>query len=945
MKNNDNAGPLVPKLNSRFDHTFEGLKVGMGITHDIMSKYPGYKPIALVNDAFFNISVSSIAQRKSFGKAVAEWSGGIAAGSVCAIGSGGWSALVLGVYCGYKGGEISGKLYDTIARANGYRDASDYISAVEYFRRNPGPSFNESLAYQKALTGLAEGDFTYVNSPYSGLQLFTKENGKILKVAVLPPGIDHSNVRHPNAIQTNSSMQSHSSVPNTKTAIDISIPIHSDVSNQGAIVPYVSSSLSDHSANSRALTVKPPVFPEVPMRNIVIPSDLEIASSPYVLSRTCNTLGNLAMQHQRAQALSEFIATYENEPWQEKVTKERVFGIKAFTIKKVSHTKPHAGQVEQAKIELADANQAITSLQQSMIAETQIAIAEARQKMIEAAERAIVQAIENREASLVAEYHNILNKVKLDSEGNNAIHITVMNTDNMSISAHDLIPGQDVYYRGGSLNIAPYGNVVFGERTDGYSDNSQKALNLIYYMISKDIDVNAQNNKGMTPFMLSCAYGQKYIANQLILQTSLIDHSKRDNSGFDNFLWAVELREQVILTKLLQQGLNIDVQDNLGRTPLHRSCLNNYPELIKFLLERGANKTIAENEGFYPVHLSASKGNVEALIALAKYDSSLLEQISVNASGFTPLLCAAQYGQSNAARYLLSQNVDANKARIDTGATPLHMAIGQKFLDTVRAVIPASDIEKEDNNGDTAIMHSLRVQDTDIINLILDRGPNLDHANHDGITPLLDAIIYADDAELVHLLLSHGATPSLVSGNIPPINGINLSEMTPLHISIIKNNAQIVEKLVPVSDLAVEDNNGHTPLMRSLVIGNEEIIQLIIQDDNCNPDAANTAGMTPLLFAVLNSNTPLVDLLITHGANPNLVVGNIPPINGNNFSGWYVLKIFISATNIDIAERISIFERHMTKLTYELLDDCGFDVHPPEEDISLIGQDAASDIL
>ena len=169
------------------------------------------------------------------------------------------------------------------------------------------------------------------------------------------------------------------------------------------------------------------------------------------------------------------------------MTKERVFGIKALTIKKVSHTKPHAGQVEQAKIELADANQAITSLQQSMIAETQIAIAEARQKLIEAAEQRIVKAIENREASLIAEYHNILNKVRLDSEGNNAIHITVMNTDNMSISAHDLIPGQDVYYRGGSLNIAPYGNVVFGERADGYSDNSQKALNLIYYMISKNI--------------------------------------------------------------------------------------------------------------------------------------------------------------------------------------------------------------------------------------------------------------------------------------------------------------------------------------------------------------------------------------------------------------------------------------------------------------------------
>lgn len=940
MKNSKKTEALVPKLNSTFNNTFEGMKIGMGVTHDLMSRYPAYKPLAFANDALFNISVSSIAQRKSFGQSVVEWGGGIAAGSVCSPGG------VLGsAACGLLGSYGAGQLYDTIARANGYRDASDYISAVEYFRQNPGPSFNESLAYQKALSGLTEGDFTYVNSPYSGLQLFTKENGKILKVAVLPPGIDYSHVRHPNSIQ------SHSSVSNTSTAIDISIPITSNVSNQGAVVPYVSSSSSNHTVNSRALIVKPPIFPvEAPMRNIVIPSDLEIASSPYVLSRTCNTLGNLTMQHQRAQALSEFIETYENEPWQKVVKKERAFGIKAFTIKKVSHTKPHAGQVEQAKIELAAVNKTITSLQQSMIDETQIAIAEARQNLVEEAERAIVKTIENRESSLVAEYHNILNKVRLDSEGNNAIHITVINADNMEISAQDLIPGQDIYYKGGRLNIVPYGNVVFGERADGYSDNVQKALNLIYYMISKDIDINSQNNKGMTPFMLSCAYGQKYIAKQLILQDSLLDHSKRDNSGFDNFLWAVELRGQGILTKLLQQGLNIDVQDNLGRSSLHRSCLNNYPELIKFILERGADKSLAENDGFYPVHLAASKGNVEALIALAEYDSSLLEQVSINTSGFTPLLCAAQYGQSMVAEYLLSQNVDVNKARADTGATPLHMAIGQKFLDTVSTLLTASDIEKEDNNGENAIMHSLRVQDTEIINLILDRRPNLDHTNHDGITPLLDAIIYAEDAELVHLLLSHGATPSLVSGAMKPINGKDLSGMTPLHISIIKNNAQIVSKLVPVSDLTVEDNNGNTPLLRSLVIGNEEIIKLIIQDNNCNPDATNTAGMTPLLFAVLNSNTPLVDLLITHGANPNLAVGNIPPINGNDFSGWYVLKIFISASNIELTERISIFEKHMTKFTYEVLDDCGFDVQPPVIDTSahdteLIGQEGLHDLM
>lgn len=836
MKNNDNAVPLVPKLNSTFDNTFEGLKVGMGVTHDLMSRYPAYKPIALVNDAFFNISVSSIAQRKSFGKAVAEWSGGIAAGSVCAIGSVGWSALVLGGYCGYKGGEISGKLYDTIARANGYRDASDYISAVEYFRRNPGPSFNESLAYQKALTGLTEGDFTYVNSPYSGLQLFTKENGKILKVAVLPPGIDHSHVRHPNSIQ------SHSSVSNTSTAIDISIPITSNVSNQGAVVPYVSSSSSDHSVNSRALIVKPPVFPEVPMQNIVIPSDLEIASSPYVLSRTCNTLGNLAMQHQRAQALSEFIATYENEPWQEKVTKERVFGIKAFTIKKVSHTKPHAGQVEQAKIELADANQAITSLQQSMITETQIAIAEAKQKLIESAELAIIRAIENRESSLVAEYHNILNKVRLDSEGNNAIHIAIINASKTDLYSSDLLPGQDVYFLG-NLTIngdITLGNITFGARSDGYTDNARKTLNLINHMIEKNIDFNAQNHHGMTPFMLSCAHGHIYLTKQLLMQSNLVDHTKRDNSGFDNFLWALELKDKEILEKLLQIGSNIDVQDNMGRTPLYWMCLYNNPELIKFLLTKGANPLVADNEGVYPVHISASKDHVESLQTLSDHSSDILDITTDNENRITPLWIASQDGKTATVQYLIEQNVDSNRQRLDTGLTPLHTAIS-------------------------------------------------------------------------------------------------------------KNHLEIVKQLLPVSDVTIQDNNANNALMYSLQLGNVEIIIAIIEK-NADTNHVNKAGMTPLLFAVLNSNTPLVDLLITHGANPNLAVGNIPPINGNDFSGWYVLKIFISASNIELTERISIFEKHMTKFTYEVLDDCGFDVQPPVIDTSahdteLIGQEGLHDLM
>lgn len=59
MKNNLQEGSLipkedrlVPKLNATFDNTFEAMKTGSGILHDLMSRYPAYKPIALANDAF-----------------------------------------------------------------------------------------------------------------------------------------------------------------------------------------------------------------------------------------------------------------------------------------------------------------------------------------------------------------------------------------------------------------------------------------------------------------------------------------------------------------------------------------------------------------------------------------------------------------------------------------------------------------------------------------------------------------------------------------------------------------------------------------------------------------------------------------------------------------------------------------------------------------------------
>lgn len=90
--------------------------------------------------------------------------------------------------------------------------------------------------------------------------------------------------------------------------------------------------------------------------NLNIPNNIPLSNQDI---SDIKQIGDLSS---KAHNLSEFIKQYENEPWEKVVKKERIFGIKAFTNKTTSHVKPHAGQVEQAKIELKEIEAKISNL-------------------------------------------------------------------------------------------------------------------------------------------------------------------------------------------------------------------------------------------------------------------------------------------------------------------------------------------------------------------------------------------------------------------------------------------------------------------------------------------------------------------------------------------------------------------------------------------------------
>lgn len=66
----------------------------------------------------------------------------------------------------------------------------------------------------------------------------------------------------------------------------------------------------------------------------------------------------------------------------------------------------------------------------------------------------------------------------------------------------------------------------------------------------------------------------------------------------------------------------------------------------------------------------------------------------------------------------------------------------------------------------------------------------------------------------------------------------------------------------------MRDRQGNTPLMLAAQLGFLEGAQLLIKS-KASVDLANSSGETPLIRAVQNRDGPMVQLLMTNGANPN----------------------------------------------------------------------------
>jgi len=223
---------------------------------------------------------------------------------------------------------------------------------------------------------------------------------------------------------------------------------------------------------------------------------------------------------------------------------------------------------------------------------------------------------------------------------------------------------------------------------------------------------------------------------------------------------------------LLRNGANINVADARGMSPLHWAAKTGHVDIIGLLLGKGANRYEYDLEGSQPMHQAAWVGQVLAIETLVFERSDLDNKTK---QGETLLHIACVNKNLELATYLLDNGVEVNPEAvpqpslmnslskfkiIGTSMTPLHYACCKGNYEMALLLLDRNAwVNAPTPQGATALMMATESEDTNTVNLLLNRGAKVNANMSGNLTTALHIAARRGDLETVQQLCRAGASP------------------------------------------------------------------------------------------------------------------------------------------------------------------------------------------
>jgi ankyrin repeat protein len=370
--------------------------------------------------------------------------------------------------------------------------------------------------------------------------------------------------------------------------------------------------------------------------------------------------------------------------------------------------------------------------------------------------------------------------------------------------------------------------------------NADAALIDLY--ITKGGNINKEN-KGATPLFTALQIGNEELISSLLR-----------NKADINKLFTIP---ESPLTKALQSKDDISKEASHQETPLTYAIRNKNERIIDLLIKHGADISKPNSKGEYPIQIAEAKGynklaerlthqadntgDSPLMIAIRSKQPKLVEYLlskgadihKVNKNGLTALHFAAMYGDQSLIETLITKGAKVNQLT-QNGNTPLMLTAQQGNLEAAKTLLNnGAFVEHQNNTQNTAltIIGSIPKKNfnRELLDLLLDRGADLNHLNKEGIGILAGSILNNNNDLLDHVLKRKVR-----------VNFLDKEGLSPLHLAAFEGNEYAITKLLENgADVNLKGKFGFTAAHLAASAFNPTILRKLINHKAFDPTITN----------------------------------------------------------------------------------------------------------
>jgi len=291
-------------------------------------------------------------------------------------------------------------------------------------------------------------------------------------------------------------------------------------------------------------------------------------------------------------------------------------------------------------------------------------------------------------------------------------------------------------------------------------------------------------------------YSGKYASIQKVIELLKkgIDANLKDKDGLTPLHASAAYGQVKIIQYLIESGAMPNAKDKYLQTPLHSACWQTQTLAAQALIKAGADVNALDRWGRSPLYATATNGGCYTANLLIKHGAK--EDIYI----------ASMIGDTAFVNNIIKKNpkiIFTIDKRNDEGESPLHWAAKRNHADLVKLlIVNGLDPDIKDNSGNTPInIASLFDKNIESILTLIENRCTIDIPNNSGFTALHRSTVI-DAYKITRLLCQNGHN----------VNPLDNEKNSPLHKAVEMCSLNAAKILIEFNaSQTIKNNNGKTP--------------------------------------------------------------------------------------------------------------------------------------